>query len=1214
MPVGYNMSMPLAVRTVQQGKKNCVSWSRQGHIAYALDPENDDNFIKTQGNLRITYLECIDGKHWQLAPPTFLNIPQLLLSTSNPPNAITHVQNQSQSSPQYVGHKKYPPTDYLAFSNTGWDLFTADIEGNVTILVTGIKRITNNKPKDFLTSTNDINDNIMQVRYSRTSFNTCEVFYSEYNNSNFTSGQPIKGNRISSMKWLNLDKAVISNIPSLRIQQNAENQVLNGCASKMGAASDDSSGFYYRYNAQQNKSYGASHPLATKQACIAVRQNGEICMYHQEEHGIEYDKVSSNLNLNEPVSEDDLITISSIGYQKDGKIIVAAYYSVSAVVKIFEIEIDWAYLDYASKMLAENPNYRVPDDSRMPPSFKIKKIHQKNIAHLMKGYNISGVELISPNFEQGSVMEILFTFDGTYKHISDPGRSAIMRYQLETLPSAKTIHQSFKDIASKNGVDVTQYEGTTYNVKYVQLLQFNDLIVNIEMLHLDMYLSVVFASGIIKIFKRTDFTEERNKFSKDYQHATASTDSTLPPTIATLLDAGFEFPNLNEQSKYLCLSPNMCCYVTLPLSGRALEVYTMATDNIDEQYLTGKKKGLLLAKAAAIALRHTTACYFGYFTDDLVATVRNDLVLLAKVFSENYSYRLMVSILQESHRAINLNIDIPPEQSDKMTQNQPLQRLLTLQLSLGTSENWKKTRSGKIALALVNLRYVASSVMYTIHTIYSNMQRFARKGFPAPDTLLNAKMREECILSVIGVIRWCLDYVVLLSQELMELHKAFKSGKSDEIEKLVKNSIVIPLVLGKIPRSFLIFSIANIRRLFSFVQKFIEKNDPTLTSKITAENPFGAFDIIEDMFFSNDASVIQKKLGGSGRTGAGAASKTAKSLEMQPTFEAYYRLGSMIKRLPVSLVAFEKFITEADGPLRNMKLDAPMSLAVEQQIVCQGYVSENFVDAMKKLTEVFHNSVLSHPLTSISDLYFYDTTWLDLEDSFNDGNVDEYEEYDDYEDIRNGEESILHDDVENMMDVDNKGLPNDDLQSESTKLNGETGVKVKEELDTDLFGATSDETGTDTLTKGVSVAKHKKESIVLSKTDMKKNRAMYKRLIGKNLKNGGIFDSLRKEWVSPEEIMKCNGESDGRSGSISETAITETPHTALTSAMTTDYKVNGVTVGQKRPILRKCIRCGDISVVHDEVMFIPNSMAFVTNPVFQHYQRICICGGSWANM
>lgn len=1151
----YAISDVLVDRSALKNKQNYVSWSKQGHIAYVLDPENDDGFNSTEGNLRLTYMECVDGLTWQLAPPTFLNISSILHHSRF--EASAHYNTVAYTKP-------FPSTAYVLFSNTGWDLFTADCTGAVTILVTGIKKVTDHKPNRHLAALEEINENIKQVQFSRSSFNTCEAFYSDYQ----TTYQHVPGNAILTAKWLNLDKMVIANNPAIRIKQDATNQVLNGCASKMGAASDDTHGYYYRYNISQHKSYGPCHPLPTKQACIAVRQNGEVCLFHQEDHGIDYVKAVGKLSD----EDDEHISKCSIGFHSDGTIVIVAYYGISQKLRFYEIQINWSYLKIAAKMLVENPSYKVPVEEKTPVSFSVKKFMEKDVSSLIDGYKLINVDAISPTYEENSNLEILITLENRRLNVTDPVKTLVLRYFLEHVPMIKQIRQSFKDIASKNGIDVLSLTDTSCTLKYIQKLEINDAVISMETLHLDMYIGLTLSTGVIKLFNRTNFEEIHNKFSASYKNN--DPEVSLPESVSTLLDAGYEFPSMSIQPVYCHISPNLCAYVNLPIDKNILQLKCAVTQNVDDQYLKRTKKGLMLTKAAVLALRHTTACYFGYFTDDLVATIRNDLAVLSKIINESYAYRLRISILQEAHRAINLNIDIPHKQSDKMTQSQPLQKLLMLQLSLGTLKNWKQTRSGKVALALVNLRYISSSVLYTLHTIYSNMQRFARKGYPALDTLVNAKMREECIVSVIGPMRWCMDYIVLLSQELMELDSAFKSKNAEQIEKLIKNSIVAPLILGKIPRSFLVSSIANIKRLFTFFQKFIEKMDPSIAAKITAENQLGAFDVVEDTLMNEDDSVIQTKFAGdiSNDKMMGVNTKAVKAIITQPTIEAYFRIGEMIKRLPVSLSIFEKFLTDADAPLRNIKLDAPMSLAVEQQIVCQGHVSKNFVDTIRKLCDVFSKSVLGYPGTRASDLYFYDVSWL-------------------------GFDSLGDDNDDNDDDDDGENNNNNDLGFGDNTESSKDAATTIDVVDVDgdiLLGDANDE--------GIK----KPGEAILSFTDIKRTRNEYRRLLKRSIRYGGVIDYLRKEWVSPDDIMKCIGECDLKNGSSTTTTISSHTKTAYMPPM--------ASINERKPILRKCIRCGFISLVHDEVMFVPNSMTFVANPVFQHYQRVCICGGSWANL
>ncbi|GME89125.1 unnamed protein product [Ambrosiozyma monospora] len=252
----YVISDTMVRRSQQQQFKNQISWSRQGHIAYSPP-------ITDQGNLCITYMECLDGKTWQLAPPTTFTI---------------------QSFDEFPNEKS--EFTLLSFSNTGWDLFTADANGHVTILVTGIKKVYfDDIPQPYTNHSNGVNglsqspanavmNSVPTTQYTRTSFNSLEIFYSDNTQlpfPNLTDQHKKYLNQVLAMKWLNIDKQVIANAPAVRSQVTPENQVLNGCAAKLGAASQDASGFFYTYSAHQYKPYGAMHPLKEcQQSCLSI--------------------------------------------------------------------------------------------------------------------------------------------------------------------------------------------------------------------------------------------------------------------------------------------------------------------------------------------------------------------------------------------------------------------------------------------------------------------------------------------------------------------------------------------------------------------------------------------------------------------------------------------------------------------------------------------------------------------------------------------------------------------------------------------------------------------------------------------------------------------------------------------------------------------------------------------------------------------------------
>ncbi|OWB73000.1 hypothetical protein B5S31_g2730 [[Candida] boidinii] len=1265
MTVPYSVNDIILQRSQQKTSIHRISWSKQGHIAYANpDFENDPN-----NNLYITYMECINGKSWQLAPPTKFTITDKYhnnnnsnsTSDSNSDNkgnnnnnkkssSLLSIKNSSNSSSSAItatspssssssSSRVFPNNlNYISFSITGWDLFLADEYGHVSILVTGIKKTTFTHPSPSKDSTNSdgntpsdgnkktsngTNGNtnpsipnsppqapsITSVQYSRTSFNSAEIIYKDSNDPNTNTTSPLDPNPIVEMKWLNMDKSVIANIPAVRVPAVKEPAVLNGAASQLGSAYEDASGYYYSYNVHQYRSYGAMHPLATKQACIGVRRKGEVCLWYQEDHGIEYKRISGSLLREDEIKNGVQISLAGIGFQKDGRIIIVAYCDRTKSVHFYSVVINWSFLLLAVKQLQKNATYRVPDNERIPPKLLIRKLFKQDIENVDATglQKLTHIQVVSPNYYSKTELDILFAFENIRVNTDEPIRTKLVRYQLDEKEIDAGLHSAFITIAQRRGIENAGKPSSSTDVKtskefvlkFVQELKFNESIVSFDVANLEMVVSITFANGKVKIFDRIDLKPSKNIFTKksnsdeeimsennisklnSIDKSTTMSDGNninkntngenknlflssiekknisvkeenesstkiplksqpvlLPPTIGSLFDAGFEFPRCDFQPIYTKLSPNYCCYVALPAKGSKLYIKCAETV-IDENNLPPNRKGLLLSTTAAFALKHTGACYLGASADDLFATIRNELEKSKITISPDYSFKLMNSILQESQRAINITVDIAPDSADKMIQSQPLQRILNLQLTLGTNYKWRRDKSGKIAWSIINLRYVASSVMYTIHTVYQNMQKFVKKGANYPESLEVSKARAECISFALGTIRWCIDYIIELNKELFEISMLFEKYSNeiknlnnsnklqipDILQKRIDESIVLPLILGKIPRSFLLFSIANIKRLFVFVQKFVEKHDPSISGYITQDNPLGAFKYVQDRLMNKKFDKLIPDI-----------KDPLISIPSAPTVESYHRLGSILNNCPVNISTFEKFLSETDIPLRNLGLDQMTSLAIEQQLLNEGTIAKIYIEPLKKLCAVYSASVKKS--TDVPELVFYNTDWLHVNKAFD------------------GDDDDDGDDEE--CDVDNDG----DIKMEQEEDNKRLHDKNKNNNNNLIFKS----------------KEHIKEElpVLLEFTKNLLSKESLDNLIDMNLSpDGYLIDSLRKCLYDTKDFV----DEDNCS------------------------------------LMRKCVRCGSVSLnVDDVIISMMGHPSIYSNPMFQHYQRLCFCGGSWTNV
>ncbi|GME71520.1 unnamed protein product [[Candida] boidinii] len=1044
----------------------------------------------------------------------------------------------------------------------------------------------------------------MGLMYSRTSFNSAEIIYKDSLDPNTSTTSPLEPNPIVEMKWLNMDKSVIANMPAVRVPAVKEPAVLNGAASQLGAAYEDASGYYYSYNVHQYRSYGAMHPLATKQACIGVRRQGEVCLWYQEDHGIEYKKISGSLLREDEVKNGVQISLAGIGFQKDGRIIIVAYCDKTKSVHFYSVVINWSFLLLAVKQLQKNATYRVPDNERIPPKLLIRKLFKQDIENIDATglQRLTHIQVVSPNYYSKTELDLLFAFENIRVNSNEPIRTKLVRYQLDEKEIDAGLHSAFITIAQRRGIENAGKPSTSTDVKtskefvlkFVQELKFNESIISFDVANLEMVVSITFANGKVKIFDRIDLKPSKNIFTKksnsdeeiisennisklnsiekSWSSANGSITTNgqnrntflssiekksisvkeeiesstkipvknqpvlLPPTIGSLFDAGFEFPRCDFQPIFTKLSPNYCCYVALPAKGSKLYIKCAETV-IDENNLPPNRKGLLLSTTAAFALKHTGACYLGASADDLFATIRNELENSKITISPSYSIKLLNSILQESQRAINITVDIAPDSADKMIQSQPLQRILNLQLTLGTNYRWRRDKSGKIAWSVINLRYVASSVMYTIHTVYQNMQKFVKKGANYPESLEVSKSRAECISFALGTIRWCIDYIVELNKELFEISMLFEKYSSeikninnkiqipDLLQKRIDESFVLPLILAKVPRSFLLFSIANIKRLFVFVQKFVEKHDSSISGYITQDNPLGAFKYVQDRLMNKKFDKLIPDI-----------KDPLISIPSAPTVESYHRLGSILNNCPVNISTFEKFLSETDIPLRNLGLDQMTSLAIEQQLLNEGTVAKIYIEPLRKLCAVYSASVKKS--TDVPELVFYNTDWLHVNKAF-DGD----------------------DDVEDDSDVDNDGdikMEGDDNEkshdkSKNNNNNNKNSIifKSKENVKTEL-------------------------PVLLEFTKDLLSKESLDDLIDRNLSpDGYLIDSLRKCLYDTKDFVD----------------------------------------EENCSLMRKCVRCGSVSLnIDDVIISMMGHPSIYSNPMFQHYQRLCFCGGSWTNV
>ena len=871
-----------------QGTTPLISWSKIGFIVYVPPTRT------AQHNLLLTFLENVDGKTWRLAKPQPIDIK--------------------------CDNKYLPEISLVSWSTLSTDLAVSDVYGNFYILLAGVGLLESKDPSPS---------------YELTSYNHMEMIYRDVINQDMSS--PVNPEAsIVAFKWLNIEKPQILNKPAALVAPQ-DHQLASSSSSAAAAAAGSSvttnnstSSSMYAYGVNQYAPHGLSHPIATKQACVALRRSGAFMLYYQGEHKVEYHKTMVNLNGLQPLQLQlqlqllplmlhahipMMIDKAAIGFTNDKEIIISAWDSLTNTIFTYLVTIDWGFLTESAKRQKTDPHFHTPKESQKPPTMHLKLIHQ-----MTPEQGLTSIDIISANPEKSSQASILWTYGTT-----------VYRYQITD--TANLIHEAFVELGRRQGVT-----GELRSVKTIDLVDKItrlDPIQSIASGPSDMYAVIYYRNGKIEIL---DSVEWEPVGSKEYP----------PTTISTMFDLGYGFPsvekeeqdhttknqhqnqhqnqNQNQNQLMMAVSPNLTSIVYTKIYGADENSHLMLKTAGKVRNVGVSPKELLIT-SAGFAYRHAYACYSNTCSDDLVLLIEAEIDRVRQTLSKQMpdkqkNVNLIVkkfieTIISESHRSINFQLDAFSKESvDKLLSNPPLQKLLSLQHILGEAQG--NTVMSDIAWLILNLRSTNFGIMFTLSSIYRQIS----KKKPSEDTMQDSITRGECILSLIGNIKWLIDLMAYFNQELMQL-TYFKNDSRSELD--LSNSIVLPVILSKVPRLFLMYAISSMGKTHEILKK-----------------------LHKDLAESN-------KL-------------------FKPMKESLNRYFTIFNNAPLTLNLFENYLRECDA-LVTKEMATKGSLKIEQSLVF-GIIPSEVQDLAKTLVERYSISIARE--SKVPDLFFYNTEWLNL--------------------------------------------------------------------------------------------------------------------------------------------------------------------------------------------------------------------------------------------
>lgn len=869
-----------------------ISWSKNGFITYA---QTD---VAAGHNLYLTYLENTDGKDWQLARPQGLTIRPL-------------------------EENSVPDVSLVQWSNLLTDLAVFDEYGNFYILLAGVGLLSgNDKSTHAETSNNgssngtphsngngngaahgksngnaakDSNskDDLEGPSYELTSYNHTEMIFRDI----APRDGPVHS-RCVAFKWLGIEKPQIINKPA-----------------ELGA-----DGRSYSYGVYLHHVSRLAHPIATKQACVAIRQNGLLNLYYQGEHKVEYHKLSANL-APDGSEGSAYFTHASIGFTSDRKLVVTAYDAASKMIYTYAVTVDWGFLVESAVKQRTDPPFHTPKDAQRPPRLSCQLLHLMMVVPQAVGEMglqlskpaiavtlLKLIDVVSAYHRPGSEVEILIS----YETLTDDNYSTtIHRYHLKD--SADTID----DVFANMGRDEIVEKGKLFTIVLQDKMTVAKRLHQINSFAADSILLIVYEDGTVDTVDRANWSVSNASTSPVKEEDMDIKDVTYPKQLTSILDCGFRFPTITEGSTpfMMAVSPNMTCVVVShpdTSTGIQLEVLEHP-QGLSDTHIT----------AVGVAFTHAHACYSNTGSEDLMVLVKAEI---DRIGDSDLSNRLVEQIITESHRAINFQLNsFSKESVDKLLSNPPLQKLLSLQIVVSELHTLNRIIHD-LAWVVLNLRSTSFGIMFSLSSIYRQIS----KKKPVEDTLEDSISRAECIILLVGNVKWLIDLIVYLNQELLQL--AFTRSRPEGSIVTVHNSVVLPLIMSKVPRLFLMYALSSIGKTHEILKK-----------------------LYKDLSDSNKLFTPMK--------------------------EALNRFFGACNTQPLNLSIFESFLREVEISMSKelatrAQLDTSFPLKLEQQLFCHGVVSDNILNVANMIIE--RHAVSVNRDLKLSELFFYDISWIDV--------------------------------------------------------------------------------------------------------------------------------------------------------------------------------------------------------------------------------------------
>lgn len=766
-----------------------VSWSKTGLIAYG-DSKSPN------GNLCITFLECINGTNWRFHPiQRYILHPQLRENGvanglgNNGGNTNSNggpAGSGSGQTPSFTGGGNSDKHSHIFFydiSSVHWNnwfslpgdmLAVCDELGNMTMLISGQSP---EGPSTIEKLTMLFQDNVYKIHN--------QIVPLRPNNSN-TLASSIKVERKQTKKeyhtkilnfhWLSSSKPVICS---------------QFCVFDVSSKT-------HRNKAQQIPPFGVFHPPFMKYACMAIRKNGQIDFWYQFSNSKDHKKMTLQLQntQNQRTKELDWLEFAKITPISDDQcMLISTYSKYFKRLSFYKFHINWN-VNATNPTILNDPSLKVSHILDTVPDTIDDEGRVLQLTHLHV--------LSKSSTEKSPFPELLLVYD-----IFGTNQSLLKRFRLlqsQLSPDIVNILQSTSP--SQGGGSTNQpLRSKHFNLLQTGSTTLPNKVTSVTSEMLDGFATFYFEDGTISTFNQNDWKLESERLKNQNRQGK------FRDMITSILSAGLQFPKVPPSAAvdWLRVSPSMGGVIVKLANKNNPRFYA-----IQEKDCNNESTDVI--NATTLAFGFVASTHRQLSSEDLSIACKTHVLRLEKL-DEERAKNFIMTLISCIYSFFNVTPDAPKEIMDKMISSRPIQKTMLLQLELGCSFKQSNVyEMARVIMSLRNVLFAFNGVARNLHFVIeqlsnSSLQQSNSRSFQTSFS------KQDLVHSLIPIAKWFVKFVTYLIQEVILLI-------NDPQDR--SNTLVLGVFGARMPRTLILSILNEIKKVTQIVTKFPETSYPVL--------------------------------------------------------------------------------------------------------------------------------------------------------------------------------------------------------------------------------------------------------------------------------------------------------------------------------------------------------------------------------------------------